>query len=105
HWHGINLNGYNYADGTPGITQCPLAPGHSFLYEFRPSVGSSWYYWGHSHLCMFARPSRKLTKGTTLLLIAFTFSASQACDGLRGPFVIYDSDDPYKDFYDVDNGK
>ncbi|THU87355.1 Cupredoxin [Dendrothele bispora CBS 962.96] len=89
HWHGINLNGYNYADGTPGITQCPLAPGHSFLYEFRPS----------SDQVDLPESRRK----EQLLLISSTFSASQACDGLRGPFVIYDSDDPYKDLYDVDN--
>jgi hypothetical protein len=25
-------------------------------------------------------------------------------DGLRGPLVIYDPDDPHKDLYDVDDG-
>ncbi|KAG6872384.1 hypothetical protein C0995_010136 [Termitomyces sp. Mi166 len=29
--------------------------------------------------------------------------ATQYCDGLRGVFVIYDPDDPYKDLYDVDD--
>ncbi|KAK7461092.1 laccase 13 variant 1 [Stygiomarasmius scandens] len=29
--------------------------------------------------------------------------ASQHCDGLRGPFVIYDKEDPYKYLYDVDD--
>lgn len=28
----------------------------------------------------------------------------QYCDGLRGPLVIYDPDDPHKDLYDVDDG-
>lgn len=38
-------------------------------------------YWYHSHL------------------------ATQYCDGLRGPLVVYDPDDPNKDLYDVDDGK
>ena len=29
----------------------------------------------------------------------------QYCDGLRGPMVIYDHDDPHKDLYDVDDGE
>ncbi|KAF5352073.1 hypothetical protein D9758_009445 [Tetrapyrgos nigripes] len=31
------------------------------------------------------------------------FRLTQSCDGLRGPFIIYDPDDPYKDLYDVDD--
>jgi FtsP/CotA-like multicopper oxidase with cupredoxin domain len=34
HWHGLYQNGTNWMDGTPGITQCPIAPGGSFRYEF-----------------------------------------------------------------------
>ena len=34
HWHGLFQNGTNYMDGTPGATQCPIAPGRSFRYEF-----------------------------------------------------------------------
>ena len=30
---------------------------------------------------------------------------TQYCDGLRGPLVIYDPDDPYLTSYDVDDGK
>ena len=30
---------------------------------------------------------------------------TQYCDGLRGPLVIYDTEDPYLPFYDVDDGK
>jgi hypothetical protein len=29
---------------------------------------------------------------------------SQYCDGLRGPFVIYDPNDPHADLYDIDDG-
>jgi hypothetical protein len=34
HWHGISQNGTNWMDGAPGITQCPIAPGARFRYEF-----------------------------------------------------------------------
>ena len=30
--------------------------------------------------------------------------AVQYCDGLRGPMVIYDPDDPHAELYDVDDG-
>ncbi len=29
----------------------------------------------------------------------------QYCDGLRGPLVIYDPNDPHRHLYDVDDGK
>ena len=29
--------------------------------------------------------------------------STQYCDGLRGPMVIYDPEDPYLDMYDVDD--
>lgn len=34
HWHGLFQNGTNWMDGTPGVTQCPIAPGGTFRYEF-----------------------------------------------------------------------
>jgi len=34
HFHGIYQNGTNFMDGTSGITQCPIAPGNRFRYEF-----------------------------------------------------------------------
>jgi FtsP/CotA-like multicopper oxidase with cupredoxin domain len=46
HWHGIRLP--NAMDGVPHLTQEPIAPGESFLYEFDvPDAGTFWY---HSHL-------------------------------------------------------
>ncbi len=30
--------------------------------------------------------------------------ATQYCDGLRGPLIIYDPNDPHADLYDVDDG-
>lgn len=34
HWHGLFQNGTAFMDGTVGVTQCPIAPGQSFRYEF-----------------------------------------------------------------------
>ncbi|KAI0782838.1 laccase [Abortiporus biennis] len=78
HWHGIVQTGTNWADGSASVTQCPIVSGDSFLYNFNvPSQTGT--YWYHSHLHM------------------------QYCDGLRGPMVVYDPEDPNKDLYDVDD--
>lgn len=65
--------------GPAFINQCPITPQNSFLYNFRipDQAGTFWY---HSHL------------------------RTQYCDGLRGPLVVYDPNDPHKHLYDVDNG-
>lgn len=34
HWHGLFQNGTNWNDGTVGVTQCPIASGRSYRYEF-----------------------------------------------------------------------
>ncbi len=45
HWHGIRIP--NAMDGVPGLTQPPIKPGDSFVYEFTPpDAGTFWY---HSH--------------------------------------------------------
>lgn len=78
HWHGFFQRSTNYADGPVGVTQCPISPYHSFLYDFTipDQAGTFWY---HSHF------------------------ATQYCDGLRGPFVVYDPLDPNRHLYDVDD--
>jgi FtsP/CotA-like multicopper oxidase with cupredoxin domain len=45
HWHGVDVP--NAMDGVPGITQKPVPPGGTFIYEFeaRPA-GTRWY---HTH--------------------------------------------------------
>jgi FtsP/CotA-like multicopper oxidase with cupredoxin domain len=45
HWHGVDVP--NSMDGVPGITQKPVQPGETFVYEFeaRPA-GTRWY---HTH--------------------------------------------------------
>ncbi|TFK49625.1 hypothetical protein OE88DRAFT_1736628 [Heliocybe sulcata] len=78
HWHGLYQKGSNWADGTAMVTQCPIDPGNSFTYNFNvPDQAGT--YWYHSHL------------------------GNQYCDGLRGPFVVYDPVDPFKHMYDVDD--
>ena len=43
HWHGIRLP--NAMDGVPGLTQPPIKPGASFVYEFTPpDAGTFWYH-------------------------------------------------------------
>lgn len=34
HFHGLYQNGTNDMDGPVGTTQCPIAPGMTFTYEF-----------------------------------------------------------------------
>src|SRR3989475_844194 len=45
HWHGVDVP--NPMDGVPGVTQQPVEPGGTFVYEFdaRPA-GTRWY---HTH--------------------------------------------------------
>ena len=45
HWHGTDVP--NAMDGVPNVTQQPVAPGETFVYEFeaRPA-GTRWY---HTH--------------------------------------------------------
>jgi FtsP/CotA-like multicopper oxidase with cupredoxin domain len=43
HWHGVRLE--NRFDGTPHVTQEPVAPGDSFTYRVRfPDAGVYWYH-------------------------------------------------------------
>ncbi|EDR01587.1 laccase, multicopper oxidase, benzenediol:oxygen oxidorectuctase [Laccaria bicolor S238N-H82] len=78
HWHGMFQHGSSWADGPVGVTQCPIAPGNSFLNQFSvpDQAGTFWY---HSH------------------------HSTQYCDGLRGALVVYDPYDPYRHLYDFDN--
>jgi FtsP/CotA-like multicopper oxidase with cupredoxin domain len=78
HWHGIFQNRSNWADGVSFITQCPIEPGQSFQYRFN-AENQTGTYWYHSH------------------------HELQYCDGLRGPLIIYDPDDPHAHLYDVDD--
>ncbi|CAG8720292.1 6370_t:CDS:2, partial [Acaulospora colombiana] len=76
HWHGIIQKGTNWYDGVPGVTQCPIPNGADFSYVF--TLQQSGTYWYHSHLL------------------------AQLADGLRGPMIIHDPNDPNKDRYDYE---
>jgi FtsP/CotA-like multicopper oxidase with cupredoxin domain len=45
HWHGIRLP--NTMDGVPHVTQPPIAPGETFVYEF--DLLDAGTYWYHPH--------------------------------------------------------
>lgn len=64
HWHGLYQNGTPHMDGTVGITQCPIAPGQKFSYEFTVA-GQSGSYWWHAH------------------------QGLQSSDGVHGPLIIH----------------
>ncbi|CAH6719736.1 iron transport multicopper oxidase Fet3p [[Candida] jaroonii] len=70
HFHGLFQPGSAQMDGPEMITQCPIPPGETFLYNFTvgDQVGTYWY---HSH------------------------SPGQTGDGMRGVFIIEDDDLPY----------
>lgn len=46
HWHGLRVP--NAMDGVPDLTQAPIAPGESFVYDFDLHDAGS--YWYHPHL-------------------------------------------------------
>ncbi|TFK37392.1 laccase 16 [Crucibulum laeve] len=78
HWHGLFQMRTASEDGPAFVTQCPIAPGHSYTYDI-PLNGQSGTFWYHSHL------------------------SSQYVDGLRGALVVYDPTDPHLSLYDEDN--
>ena len=70
HFHGLFQHGTNQMDGPEMVTQCPIPPGETYLYNFTidDQVGTYWY---HSH------------------------TSGQYGDGMRGVFIIEDDDFPY----------
>jgi iron transport multicopper oxidase len=78
HWHGLFQHTTNYVDGPSFVTQCPIVPTNSFVYNFQ-ALNQAGTFWYHSHFL------------------------NQYCDGLRGALVIYDPDDPHATLYDFDD--
>ncbi|KAK1535897.1 multicopper oxidase [Colletotrichum paranaense] len=74
HFHGLFMNGTTHMDGPAQVSQCPIPPGSSFLYNF--TITQPGTYWYHSH------------------------TMSQYPDGLRGSLIIHDPDNPYAGDYD-----
>ena len=48
HWHGFEIP--IEMDGVPGLTQDPIAPGETFIYEFTLDQHGTFFY--HSHMAM-----------------------------------------------------
>ncbi|KAG9679669.1 conidial pigment biosynthesis oxidase Abr1/brown 1, partial [Aureobasidium melanogenum] len=69
HWHGIHQRGTNHMDGPSGATQCPIAPGQSFTYDWIADQAGT--YWWHSH------------------------NMGQYPDGLWGPLIVRDPNPPF----------
>ncbi|KAF8753830.1 multicopper oxidase family [Rhizoctonia solani] len=65
-------------DGPAFVTQCPISQFSSYTYRI-PLGQQTGTFWYHSHL------------------------SSQYADGLRGPLVVYDPQDPHRSRYDVDD--
>ncbi|KAF8551377.1 laccase [Imleria badia] len=78
HWHGIFQHKSNWADGTSFVSQCPIRQEEAFEHRFT-TTDQTGTYWYHSHYL------------------------TQYCDGVRGPLVIYDPEDPLAYLYDVDD--
>lgn len=72
HFHGLKMRGINHMDGPVGVTQCPISPGGSMLYDFE--VEQSGTFWYHSH------------------------SGAQYSDGLRGLFIVHDEKEDNYEF-------
>lgn len=97
-----------------GSRQCPILPGNSFLYDFDvpDQAGTFWYHVSqlsidNTYTCTDPSSSPISVSPTRINFITYLIypPANQYCDGLRGPMVIYDPDDPHKSLYDVDDGK
>lgn len=75
HYHGIFQNGTNWYDGVHGVTQCAIAPGSTFAYNFKTDYQSG-TFWYHSHY------------------------RAQYAKGLASPLIIRDpNNDPYSKEY------
>lgn len=48
HFHGLYQNGTTEMDGPVGVTQCPIAPGASFTYDFQVSPNYDSYHFGQA---------------------------------------------------------
>ncbi|KAI4499520.1 hypothetical protein M0802_005416 [Mischocyttarus mexicanus] len=78
HWHGVFQKNYQYYDGVPHITQCPISAPNTFRYQFGADNAGTHFYHSHSALHMM--------------------------DGQQGPLIIRSpkSKDPNGNLYDED---
>jgi FtsP/CotA-like multicopper oxidase with cupredoxin domain len=78
HWHGLVVP--NNMDGVPFITQPPIKPGETFVYEFPIREGNAGTHMYHSHLN----------------------STEQVGKGLLGPFIVEPKDSSTRPAFDVE---
>ncbi|KAJ5645758.1 Multicopper oxidase type 2 [Penicillium longicatenatum] len=74
HWHGMYQEGTNDMDGPSMVTQCPVAPGSSFTYNFTVNQNGTYWYHCHTDYCY--------------------------PDGYRAPFVVHDNGSYFADKVD-----
>ena len=76
HWHGMHQRGTWFMDGVQMISQAPVPPGKCYVYRFKAEPhGTHWY---HSH------------------------TGVQYSNGLFGPLIVEEKDNPYKNAYEYD---
>ncbi|XP_015523929.1 laccase-4 isoform X1 [Neodiprion lecontei] len=76
HWHGILQDGSQYYDGVPFVTQCPIADGNSFRYQWL--AGNEGTHFWHAH------------------------HGSQRIDGLYGSIIVRTEKSFHRNMYDYD---
>ncbi|XP_014613124.1 PREDICTED: laccase-1-like [Polistes canadensis] len=78
HWHGVFQKNYQYYDGVPHVTQCPISAPNTFRYQFSVDNAGTHFYHSHSALYMM--------------------------DGQQGPLIVRSpkSQDPNRNLYDDD---
>jgi len=79
HFHGVMVP--NAMDGVPFITQPPIKPGASFIYEFQVREGNAGSHMYHSH----------------------HNSAEQVTKGLLGPFIVEPKDPTTRPAFDLEH--
>uniref|UniRef100_A0A0E0B231 L-ascorbate oxidase n=1 Tax=Oryza glumipatula TaxID=40148 RepID=A0A0E0B231_9ORYZ len=77
HWHGIRQIGTPWADGTEGVTQCPILPGDTFAYTFIVDRPGTYMY--HAHYGM------QRSAGLNGMIVV-EVAPGAAGDGEREPF-------------------
>uniref|UniRef100_A0A0C9RPZ9 ASO_0 protein n=1 Tax=Fopius arisanus TaxID=64838 RepID=A0A0C9RPZ9_9HYME len=50
HWHGVYQKNYQYYDGVPFVTQCPITQGSTFRYRWRAQNAGTHFYHAHTGL-------------------------------------------------------
>jgi L-ascorbate oxidase len=50
HWHGLSARTAPFSDGTPVVSQWPIASGEFFDYSITPQIGDAGSYFYHSHV-------------------------------------------------------